>query len=79
MEELNSIKDKFFSDCDKFIKEIKDKSIVVNKSIVVYKDMRHFCIDSNLAWEFETDKDYLLTIELNEDNLKKIDYKTLNK
>lgn len=38
----------------------------MNKVIIVWKDGSYKFVEFNSAWEFENDKDWLVTIPLNE-------------
>lgn len=42
--------------------------------IVIYKDGSHFYMEDGLTWEFENDEDWLATIDIGDENLKKIEY-----
>jgi len=48
---------------------LKTKNLIM-KSIIVYKDGSYIVEDSNSTWEFENDKDWLVTIPLGNEKTK---------
>jgi len=77
-EKLDNIVNKFYEDTDKFIKEIKNNNDSIIGSIVVKKDGSHFYLKDKATYEFESDEDYLVTVNIEKSNLEKIDYCKLN-